>query len=105
MKGVRKVYDDNLPSSAEKRKLSGVNFINVFTRNFYAHRSQKRKNDSQVIGHFALLGSTCIKTVHKHVGDSDPEVQNRKKSKSYIRVMEKGGVSTTVLKGVSKGYQ
>jgi len=37
----------------------------MFTRNFYARRSQKHKmaNDLSVI--FALLGSTSIKALHK----------------------------------------
>jgi len=33
---------------------------------------QKRKNDSPVISHFALLGSTCIKAAPKHVGEIEP---------------------------------
>jgi len=41
-------------------------------QSFYARRSQKRKNDRQVIGHFVLLRSTCIKVSCKHVGEIDP---------------------------------
>jgi len=33
-------------------------------------RSQKR-NDSQVIGHFALLGYTCVKAARKHDDEID----------------------------------
>jgi len=43
-----------------------------FMQSFYAHRFQKIKNDSQVIGHFALLVSTRIKASRKHVGEIDP---------------------------------
>jgi len=50
----------------------GVDFTNMLTQSFYARISQKRKNDSQIISHFALLGSTCIKTLQKHVGEIDP---------------------------------
>jgi hypothetical protein len=44
---------------------SGVDFINMFTGSFYVRRLQKCKNDSNVIGHFMLLGSTCIKAAGK----------------------------------------
>jgi len=47
-------------------------FHQRFTQSFYEGRSQKCKNDSQVIGHFALFGSTHIKAAHKHVGEIDP---------------------------------
>ena len=48
-------------------------FHQSFTRNFYAFRSQKRKNDSQVICHFVLLGSTQVKAGHsKYVVEIDP---------------------------------
>jgi len=39
-----------------------------FTNSFYVRRSQKKQNDSQVMSHFALLGSTRVKAAHKHVG-------------------------------------
>jgi hypothetical protein len=32
-------------------------------------RFQKHKNDSQVIGHFALLGSSSVKAACKHVDE------------------------------------
>jgi len=34
------------------------------------HKSAK--NDSKVIGHFALLGSMHVKAAHKHGGEIDP---------------------------------
>ncbi len=44
---------------------------------FYTHSCtyQKPKNDSEVIDHFALLGSTHIKAACKHVGEIDPRCQ------------------------------
>ena len=44
---------------------SGVNFINVFTRSFYANRSQKRKKLLDLTGLFVLLGSARVKAAHK----------------------------------------
>jgi len=46
-------------------------FHRHFTQSFYTSISQKRKNYSQVIGHFALLGSTCAEAFRKHVGEID----------------------------------
>ena len=46
-------------------KKEGVNFINVFTRSFYARRSQKRKKLLHLTIFFALLGSGWIKVAHK----------------------------------------
>jgi hypothetical protein len=40
---------------------------------FYARRSQKCKNDSKVIGRFALLGFMGVKAAPKHVGEIDPK--------------------------------
>jgi len=54
----------------------GVNFINSLRRSFSAHRSQKHKNDSQVIDYFALLGSTRIKAALKHVGEINPRIES-----------------------------
>jgi len=39
---------------------------------FYTHRSQKRKNDSEVISHFVFLGSTRVRAARKHIGEIDP---------------------------------
>jgi len=47
-------------------------FNQPFTHRFYAHRTQKCKNDSQVISHFALLGFTYVKAAHKRVGETNP---------------------------------
>ena len=44
---------------------TGVNFINVFTRSFHMHRSQKRKRNSQVKHLFALLWYAWLKTACK----------------------------------------
>ena len=43
----------------------GVNFINVFTRSFYVHRSQKCMNLLELTVFFALLGSGCVKAARK----------------------------------------
>jgi len=49
-----------------KRKCQvGVNFTNVLPEAF------TRKNDNEVISHFALLGSTHLKSLRKHVGEID----------------------------------
>ena len=44
---------------------SGVNFINVFTCNFYACRSQKRKKLLELTVVFVLLGSLRVKAARK----------------------------------------
>jgi hypothetical protein len=44
-------------------------FNSHFTCSFYVHRSQKRKYDSQVMGHSALLGFIRIKASSKHDGE------------------------------------
>jgi len=50
-------------------KLSpGCQLHQCFTHSFCVHRSQKRKNDSQAISHFGLLGSICVKAASKNVG-------------------------------------
>ena len=41
-------------------------------RSFYARRSQKRKKDSQVKQHFALLGSVGVEAECKQVDEIDP---------------------------------
>ena len=43
---------------------SGVNFINVFTRSFYASRSQKHKKTVKLSSFIALLESVCVKAAH-----------------------------------------
>ena len=43
----------------------GVNFINVFTHSFYAHRSQKRKKLLELTIVFALLGFAFVKVAPK----------------------------------------
>ena len=50
----------------ETEKDIGVNFINVFKRNFYARRSRKRKKQLEMtFCAFALLGSASIKAARK----------------------------------------
>ena len=59
---------DRVEKSAIKFKMmarSGVNFINVFTRSFYAHRSQKCKKLLDLTVFFALLGSEHVKAERK----------------------------------------
>ena len=56
----------------------GVNFINVFTRSFYARRSKSAKKDSQLKQLFVLLGSAGIKAALKHVDEIDPWVKKDK---------------------------
>ncbi len=45
-------------------------------QSFYARRSQKRKNDSQVIGHFALAESVSAKAAGKALMILTPEVNS-----------------------------
>jgi len=47
-------------------------FNQCFMQSFYPHQSRKHKNDSQVISHFVLWGSTSVKAARKHVGEIDP---------------------------------
>ena len=54
-----------------------VSFINLFTRSFYAHRSQKRKKLLDLTVFFALLGSAQVKAARKLLvkltpGDNGP---------------------------------
>jgi len=42
-----------------------LNFTNIFTLSFYAHRSRKRKNTDDLTVLFTLLGSTSVKAVHR----------------------------------------
>jgi len=60
-----------------KRKISkaGFNFTKLFKQSFYVHRSQKCKKDSQIISHFALFGSICVKAAHKYVSEINPRFQ------------------------------
>ena len=51
-----KVFSKCLPRS---------NFINMFTRSFYTHRSQKRKKLLELTVSFALLGSVHVKASRK----------------------------------------
>ncbi len=46
----------------------GVNVINILRT---AIMLVDRKNDSQVICHFGLLRSTCVKALRKHVSEID----------------------------------
>jgi len=57
----------------EKSK-PGLNFTNIFTRSFYASRSQKRKIQSSLKYLFTLLGSACIKALSKMLVKSTPGV-------------------------------
>jgi len=42
-----------------------------FTQSFYVPRSHKRKNDSKVMCHVALLGSRLVKALPEHVGKTE----------------------------------
>ena len=48
-----------------KPRKARVNFINVFTRSFYACRSQKRKKLLELTVFFAPLGSASVKVARK----------------------------------------
>ena len=50
----------------------GVNFINVFTHSFYAHRSQKHKKLLDLAVFFAHLGSAHVKLL-ENVDEIDPK--------------------------------
>ena len=47
-------------------------FHQHFTCSFYAGRSQKRQEDSQLKQLFALSGSVSVKAAHKHIDEIDP---------------------------------
>jgi len=49
-------------------------------RSFFVRRSQKRKNGSQVIGHFLLWGFTCVKAARKHVDEIGPSRNESQRS-------------------------
>jgi len=67
-------YEDkscvNVPFPAS----SWCQFNQHFMRSFYTRRSQKHKNDSQVISLFALLGSVCTKALCKILMKLTPSV-------------------------------
>jgi hypothetical protein len=50
----------------------GVDFINVFTANFYARGAQKRKKDSEVVNLFTLLGTSRVKAVRRTLKKLSP---------------------------------
>jgi len=83
-------------TSTKEKKRPGVNFINVFTSSIYARKSQKRKNDSQVISHFVLLGSKNVKTWSKHVGEIDPRGDNENEGKGEKEERENACVCVCV---------
>jgi len=66
-------------------------FHQRFTKSFYACGSPKRKNDSQVINHFALLGFTSIKALHTYVGEIDPK---KTMKNAYQKKRKIGGENT-----------
>jgi len=58
------------------------------------HRSQKWENDSEVNGHFVLLGSMRLKAARKHFGEIDP----RSWSAAEMTESTKGRTHITSLK-------
>ena len=50
---------------ARSKMTPWVNFINVFTSYFYAHRSRKRIKLLELTVVFAILGSSRVKAAHK----------------------------------------
>jgi len=58
-------------------------FNQHFTSSFYTRRSQKHKNNSQAISHFAFLGYTHVKAAYKHVGEIDSSRQSCFNHTSY----------------------
>ena len=65
----------------------GVNFINVITRSFYAHRSQKRKKMLDLTVFFALLGSACVKAACKMLVKLTPDLHDMNKEMSAVIVV------------------
>jgi len=61
-------------SQASIALLSGINFTNVLcTSSFYVRRSQKRlKTLMTLLLLYALLGSTHVTALLKHVGEINP---------------------------------
>ena len=55
--------------SIHTKCLTWVQFHQNFTCNFFSHRSQKCKKDSQLKQLFALLGSVQVKAGHKHIDE------------------------------------
>jgi hypothetical protein len=55
--------------------------------NFYVPISKKHKNDSQVVSHFTLLGSTHVKVAHAHNNKMDPWCQFYQHSMSNFFVV------------------
>ena len=63
---------------------SGVDFINVFTRSFYARRSPKRKKVFELTVFFALLGSARVKAARKMLAKLTPDVYLLKKNRAFF---------------------
>jgi len=59
-----------LPNRLQQELRPGVNFIDILQVAFFPAQIPKAQKNSQVISHFALLGSICIKAAH--VGEIDP---------------------------------
>jgi len=62
---------------SEEKKFGRINswgwFHQHFTWILYAHRFQKRKTDLWLDSIFALLGSVCVKSMHKMLVTSTPD--------------------------------
>jgi hypothetical protein len=67
-----------------------IKFHQHFACSFYAQRSQNHKKTLMMWLFFALLGSSWVKAVHKHIGEIDPfskfifVEKNRKKSRFIL---------------------
>ena len=59
-------------TQVRRKKIPGVNFINVFTLSFYIRRSQKWKKLLELTVFLALLGSAQVKAARKHVDEIGP---------------------------------
>ena len=85
--------------------VSGVNFINVFARSFYARRFQKQKKLLEQTVFFALLGSACVKAAHKMLVKLTPRLFStfsillQKQERGKVRKLKK---KLFVLQSVSR---
>ncbi len=70
-KGLKNTLPTRSRNVANKSNLDLLGSISS-TFNVHLCRSHKHKKDSKVISHFALLGSTHVKALRKHVGEIDP---------------------------------
>ena len=55
-------------------RIPDVNFINVLRASFTRADTKSAKKTVKSNSFFALLGSACVKAVHKHVMKLTPEI-------------------------------